>query len=240
VQSPKFSPLYQQVKDALLVRLGAGDWQPGTLLPSEMELASQLGVSQGTVRKAIDSLAAEHLLTRRQGRGTYVATHQETVAQFRFLRLRPDKGEAVQPESLVLSVQRQRAPADVGQFLKLRPAELAFKILRRLSFGGAPVVLDEIWLSAQRFKGLSLEKINQYNGPLYGLFETEYQTRMIRCVERLRAMAARIEESHVLGVAVGEPVLVVERVSYGYDDEAVEVRKGYCLTKHFHYLNELT
>src|SRR3546814_14076323 len=70
---PGFKPLYQQVKDLLIGRLIGSYWKPGDLLPSEMQLAEELGVSQGTVRKALDEMTADNLLVRRQGRGTYVA-----------------------------------------------------------------------------------------------------------------------------------------------------------------------
>ena len=237
---PRFSPLYQQVRETLIARLGRGDWAPGASLPSEIDLALEFGVSQGTVRKAIDSLAAENLLIRRQGRGTFVSTHAEAVAQFRFLRIRPDDGDPVQPESHVLSVTRLRAPADIAAQLQLKANEAVFVVKRVLSFEGHATVLDEIWLSATRFKGLSLDRINAYKGPLYGLFESEFKTRMVRCEERLRALPAQPEEAQALGIRVGEPVLVVERVSYGYDEEPVEVRKGYCLTHKYHYINSLS
>ena len=67
--------------------------------PSEIELATRFQVSQGTVRKAVDELAAENLLVRRQGKGTFVATHHEPRAQFRFLRVVPDAGEPAPPQS---------------------------------------------------------------------------------------------------------------------------------------------
>src|SRR5690625_2252760 len=88
-----YSPLYKQIKRLLLKSLDEGEWKPGEAIPSEMELASRFQVSQGTVRKAIDELAADHLLIRRQGKGTYVATHQEARIRFRFLRLAPDSDE---------------------------------------------------------------------------------------------------------------------------------------------------
>src|SRR6476620_5704505 len=91
--SPALSPLYQQIKTLLLGSLQAGEWQPGQAIPSELELAARFKVSQGKVRKAIDELAAENLLVRRQGKGTFVATHAEEHVQFRFLRLVPDAGE---------------------------------------------------------------------------------------------------------------------------------------------------
>jgi GntR family transcriptional regulator len=241
IDSPlRFNPLYKQVKDALITRLGQGEWQPGSTLPSEIDLAKAFGVSQGTVRKAVDELAAEHLLIRRQGRGTYVATHLESMAQFRFLRIRADMGEPVQPESKVFSVDRARAPASIAQSLALKQGETAIVIKRVLSFLQQPEVFDLIWLPPWRFRGLTFERLNAYAGPLYGLFETEFKTRMIRCDERLKALPAGAEEAQILGVDIGEPVLVVERVSFSYEDEPVEVRLGYCLTKHFHYSNQLT
>src|SRR3546814_9298856 len=72
-----FKPRYQQVKDLLIGRLIGSYWKPGDLLPSEMQLAEELGVSQGTVRKALDEMTADNLLVRRQGRGTYVAEHDQ-------------------------------------------------------------------------------------------------------------------------------------------------------------------
>ncbi|HEY1611009.1 MAG TPA: GntR family transcriptional regulator, partial [Paraburkholderia sp.] len=90
--SPTFSPLYQQIKGLITQSLESGEWRPGEIIPSEVELAGRYKVSQGTVRKAIDELAAENLLVRRQGKGTFVATHNEDRAQFRFLRLLADDG----------------------------------------------------------------------------------------------------------------------------------------------------
>src|SRR6187402_504367 len=91
--APAFSPLYQQIKGLILQSLETGEWKPGEAIPSEMDLAGRFRVSQGTVRKAIDELAAENLLLRRQGKGTFVATHSEQHVQYRFLKLMPDTGD---------------------------------------------------------------------------------------------------------------------------------------------------
>jgi len=87
--TPAFSPLYQQIKDLILQSLQTGEWKPGEAIPSEMDLAARYRVSQGTVRKAIDELSADNLLLRRQGKGTFVATHAEQQVQYRFLKLQP-------------------------------------------------------------------------------------------------------------------------------------------------------
>jgi GntR family transcriptional regulator len=235
-----FSPLYQQIRDLLVRSLERGEWKPGELIPSEIELAARFQVSQGTVRKAVDELAAEHLVVRRQGKGTFVATHHEARAQYRFLRVVPDEGEPVPAVSRVLECRRVRAPSDIARLLDLRAGDPLVYVRRLLTFDGTPVVLDDIWLPGPTFKGLTAERLAEYKGPLYGLFETEFGTRMIRAEERIRAVAAEPEPAKLLQLAAGDPLLLVERVSYTYGERAVEVRRGLTVTTRHHYRNTLT
>ncbi len=235
-----FSPLYRQIKDLVLKSLDQGEWKPGELIPSEIELAARFQVSQGTVRKAVDELAAENLLVRRQGKGTFVATHHEPRAQFRFLRVMPDTGEPDTPQSRFLECRRTRASADIARLLELRTGDTVVYLRRLLSFGADPIVLEEIWLPGGQFKGLTAERLAEYKGPLYGLFETEFGTRMIRADEHLRAVSAERGAAELLGIEVGAPLLLVERVSYSYGERPVEVRRGLYETTHYHYRNTLT
>jgi GntR family transcriptional regulator len=240
MSSVTFSPLYRQIRDRLLHSLQAGEWRPGEAIPSEFELAARYGVSQGTVRKAIDALAAEHLLLRRLGRGTFVASHHEVRAQFRFLRLRPDEGEPHQPTSRFLDCRRLRAPVEIARALELKAGDSVVTIRRLLEFDGEPTVLEEIWLPGGAFRGLSAERLNAYRGPLYALLETEFGTRMIRASERVRAVAAGEAEAVQLRIPAGTPLLLVDRVSQTYGDKPVEVRRGWYLTRRHHYFNELS
>jgi GntR family transcriptional regulator len=235
-----FSPLYQQIKGLLVAGLERGEWKPGELIPSEMELAARFQVSQGTVRKAVDELAAAHLVVRRQGKGTFVATHHEPRAQYRFLRVVPDEGEPVPAVSRVLECRRMRATAELARRLELRTGDALVYVRRVLSFDGTPIVLDDIWLPGTTFKGLTAERLAEYNGPLYGLFESEFGTRMIRADERLRAVAADHDAAKLLQVPTGHPLLLVERVSYTYGERPVEVRRGLSVTTRHHYRNTLT
>lgn len=234
-----FSPLYRQVKAAITRGLQAGQWKPGEAIPSEIELAARHGVSQGTVRRAIDELAAENLLVRRQGKGTFVASHHEARAQYRFLRLRADDGADDAPDSTILECRRLRAPVEVARRLQVRAGEAAVLVRRRLDFRGVPTVLDEIWLPGGPFRGLTAERLNAYGGPLYGLFEAEFGTRMIRCTEALRAVPADASVAKALGVPPGEPLLSVDRTAYTYDDRPMEVRRGLYRTQVLHYHNEI-
>ena len=234
-----FSPLYQQIKRLLTRSLQEGEWKPGELIPSEIELAARYKVSQGTVRKAIDALAAENLLVRRQGRGTFVATHHEARAQFRFLRLVSENGAPVHPESRFLDCKRVRAPSDIARQLELKAGDAVVVVRRLLLIEERPTILDEIWLHGALFKGLTAERLAEYKGPMYGLFESEFGVRMIPATEKLRAVAAAADTAHLLAVAPGAPLLSVERVSLTYGDRPVEVRRGLYVTFRHYYENEL-
>ncbi|HTJ92318.1 MAG TPA: GntR family transcriptional regulator [Pararobbsia sp.] len=238
--SPTFSPLYQQIKALITQGLESGEWKPGEIIPSEVELAARYKVSQGTVRKAIDELAADNLLVRRQGKGTFVATHNEDRVQFRFLRLLPDEGGSLGHDSHLVECRRLRAPAEIARQLELKPADPAVLIRRVLEFERTPTVFDEIWLPGAMFKGLTLERLASYEGPLYAMFEAEFGTRMIRASEKIRAVAADAVVADLLKVEPGFPLLSVDRVSYTYGDKPVEVRRGWYVTTRYFYQNDLS
>ena len=238
--SPTFSPLYQQIKALITQGLESGDWKPGEMIPSEVELAARYKVSQGTVRKAIDELAADNLLVRRQGKGTFVATHNEDRVQFRFLRLLPEDGDLHPHVSRLLECRRLRAPAEIARQLDLKPADPVVCIKRLLQFDGETTVFDEIWLPGAVFRGLTAERLADYKGPLYAMFEAEFGTRMIRASEKIRAVGADETVAELVGVAIGSPLLSVERVSYTYGDRPVEVRRGWYVTNGYYYQNDLS
>ena len=241
--TPAFSPLYQQIKGLILQSLQQGEWKPGEAIPSEMELAARFRVSQGTVRKAIDELAAENLVMRRQGKGTFVATHAEQHVQYRFLKLLPDTGDARvegPAQRSVIDCRRVRASADVARALALRSGDAVMQAKRILSFGGVPTILEDIWLPGQAFKGLTAEQLANYQGPTYAMFEIDFGVRMVRAEEKIRAVLPDEEQAQLLQITPVTPLLSVERVAYTYNDVPMELRRGLYLTDTHHYRNELS
>ncbi len=242
-QAPAFSPLYQQIKALILQSLQAGEWKPAEAIPSEMDLAARFRVSQGTVRKAIDELAAENLLVRRQGKGTFVATHAEQHVRYRFLRLMPDSGtpDAEGPAQRdIVDCKRLRATADVARALALRPGDAVLQARRILAFAGTPTILEDLWLPGGPFKGLTAERLADYHGPMYALFETEFGVRMVRAEEKIRAVMPDEAQRALLKVERHTPLLSVERIAYTYNDVPMELRRGLYRTDTHHYRNELS
>lgn len=240
--TPAFSPLYQQIKVLILQSLQAGEWKPSAAIPSEMELAARFKVSQGTVRKAIDELAAENLLVRRQGKGTFVATHSEQQVQYRFLRLFPDNGD-LQSEGpaqrQIIDCKRVRAPADIARALAIRQGEAVLQVRRVLSFASVPTILEDLWLPGTPFKGLTAERLRASQGPMYALFETEFGVRMVRAEENIRAVLPDEEQCLLLKTSAQTPLLSVERTAFTYNDAPMELRRGLYVTDTHYYHNSL-
>lgn len=241
--TPAFSPLYQQIKGLILQSLQAGEWKPGEAIPSEMDLAARFRVSQGTVRKAIDELAAENLVMRRQGKGTFVATHAEQHVQYRFLRLLPDTGDAREEgpaQRRIIDCKRVRASAEVARALALRTGDAVVQARRVLAFAGTPTILEDIWLPGQAFKGLTAEQMGSYPGPTYAMFEIDFGVRMVRAEEKIRAVLPDAEQARWLDVTPATPLLSVERIAYTYNDVPMELRRGLYRTDTHHYRNALS
>jgi GntR family transcriptional regulator len=152
----------------------------------------------------------------------------------------PDQGPRGGMRRRFLDLKRQRAPAEIARLLALDIGESVLQLRRLLLSGETPVVLDDIWLPARPFKGLTAERLTAWRGPMYGLFEAEFGVRMVRAEEKIRAVAAGTVDAELLAVAPGAPLLLVERLSMTYADRPVELRRGLYRTESHYYRNELS
>ena len=231
-----FRPLYRQVKDVLVKRIAGGAWAGGGALPSEPDLAADLGVSHGTVRKALDELAAENLVVRRQGKGTYVARHDEERILFQFFKLIPDTGARRFPDSRILAVELRDADADAARTLNLRKGTRVVAIERIRLLADRICISERIVLPKALFPGI--EKRELPNN-LYELYRAEFGVTIARATERLKAVAATRREAKHLDVAVGTPLLAIDRTALAIDGAPVEWRVSLCRTDTAHYLSDL-
>jgi len=233
-------PLYQQIKRKILLALEQKVWCSGELIPSENDLATLYRVSQGTVRKAIDELVAQHFLLRRQGSGTFVATHQEEQSKYRFLHLANTAGNFEDSQNRILLCAHQKAPAIIYECFSMGPEDIFVHIRRLMSFKDQPVVLEDIWLPCPLFSKLNLDLLQSWQGTMYGLFESHFGTHMVRAHEKITAELPNDIAVEFLKISQITPILHIFRVAYTYGDLPVEVRQSQNLTDDYHYVNNLS
>ncbi len=228
-----FQPLYKQVYDLLTRRLVEGHWKPSEPLPSEMALADELGVSQGTVRKALNQMVSENLLERRQGKGTYVAEHTQESSLFRFFRLREPGGESLIPETKVLSSKRRVASKQERLQLGLEPKEQVVELLRLRYLNHKPAIVEKIIQPLTVFP--DIDKQTELPNALYILYQEKFGISIVSVRDELRATAMPAALAGYLELKAGAPVLMVERASINIDGRAVEWSQAYCASEEFVY-----
>ncbi len=230
-------PLYEQVRARLIEGISAGLWAPGSAIPSESGLATQFGVAIGTIRKAVDRLVAEQALVRRQGKGTFVAAHDGRRMLFHFFHIVGRDGAKDYPEVRTLALHRGRANADEARALALAPHDKVIRIRNLLALGGSPVIVDDITLPAELFRGLTEKIFVARENTIYHLYQSRYGINVLGTDERLRAALATGEVAALLGVAPGSPLLEVRRVALTFRDRPVELRLSRVNTARHDYHN---
>jgi len=231
-ESPAPRPLYAQIRAVLTRRIAAGIWRPGEMLPSEARIAADLGVSQGTVRKALDEMAADHVVARRQGKGTFVAGFDEARLVSQFLRLKPDSGAALYPTSRLLSLAPGRPSRRERDMLALEPDEEVLRVKRLRLLGAMPVIFETIVMSRPRFGALESEP---FPHNLYEAYAARFGVMIRGGRDRIKAAAASAEEADVLKLPPGAPVLAIECLTMAMNDTPVEWRRSVATTERWHY-----
>lgn len=231
--SEGFQPLYKQVYTLLTKRLVDHYWKPSEPLPSEMALAKELGVSQGTVRKALNQMVSENLLERRQGKGTYVAEHTSERSLTRFWRLQTPGGETSFPETRILNSRRRQANSHECKALDLDIDALVVELTRLRFMNKEPVVIENVIQPLSIFP--DIDKVPNLPNALYSLYQEKYGITVISVHDELRAVEMPAEYAEQLKLDAGAPVLMIERTSINIDGRAVEWSQAYCRTDHFVY-----
>jgi GntR family transcriptional regulator len=234
------APLYRAVKRALLQAIEGGRYAGGAMLPSEAALALAFGVSVGTLRHAVDELAAEHILVRRQGRGTFVALHNADRFLFQYFHVERSDGLRESPQVELVAFERVRLDEDAAQALGLKVGEAAVQVDNRLRLQGRAVIHDRLTLPALLFKGLTEKRLRERTSTVYHLFQTEFGISVTRAHERARAVGASRLAANILGLAPGTPVMQVRRTALTFGDKAVEYRVSTINTAHHEYVHMLS
>ena len=232
-------PLYMQIKNLLIERVTGGRWAPGEVIPSEMQLAKELNVSQGTVRKAITELVETNVLVRRQGKGTFVAAHNDDRALFHFFHIVNDRGTRVLPECETISCRRKRASRQVAAKLGIAGGTKVICIERIRRLDNLPTIVETISLPIEIFGDLEKQQACELPNTLYKLYETQFNVTIHQAEEQLRAVAASDHDASLLGIEPGTPLLIIERTALTLDGTPVEFRISRCNTFKHHYQNTI-
>jgi GntR family transcriptional regulator len=230
-------PLYAKVRALLMERIRSGVWRPGQLIPNEFEIAAEFGVSQGTARKALDALAAEKLVVRRQGRGTFVVEHTPANVMFRFFSYYTDDGRQIEPDSIDVRHQIARATKAERQALDLGKDARVVRIQRTRTWRGRPFISETISLPDNLFPALGDRA--EIPNTLYDLFHKDFSVLVARADERVTAIAADASTAAVLSIAEGSPLLKIDRKAFTLDDRVIEWRVSFCLLTGGHYFARL-
>ena len=233
------APLYRQAKRALLAAIESGRYPAASALPNEAALAAALGVSIGTLRHAVDELVAERIVVRRQGRGTFVATHTTERFVFQFFHVERSDGARDAPAVELLSFDRGRLDDEAATALACREGDAAILVENRLSLQGRPVVYDRLTLPAALFRGLNEKRLRERPSTIYHLYQTAFAITVVRATERVRAVSADRTVARVLGVSPGSAVLQARRTALTFNDKPVEYRVSTISTAQHDYVSTL-
>lgn len=225
-------PLYLQVRDVLVQRIVVGHWKPGATLPNETQLAQQLGISIGTVRKALDLMEVERIVTRRQGRGTFVNDYASAENTFPFSMFHDFSGHRISGQKRGRSVTRITASAQEAERMGVRKGDELIRVDRVREHQGQ-IFLSEICLLPAKlfsripedFGSYRLSALAQINSILVG-----------RADESVDIVTASEADAENLNVAAGTPLLRLDRIIYSDHEDVLEWRVAHCFMRNERYL----
>ncbi|MCP5150227.1 MAG: GntR family transcriptional regulator [Ectothiorhodospiraceae bacterium] len=220
---PRDLPLYRVVERHLRDRIDSGELVAGDLVPSEPQLARALGVSQGTVKKAIDNLVKERRLYRHQGKGTYVSRIDFDNSLFRFFAYGDRQGDAVRIHKKTPLRRIRRGPREVCQRLG-QPDGAELLYIERVGYvESTPILIERSWWIASLVGGLEREDVH-IPDLMYAMVEERFALPVVRCDETLTAEAADASTARRLTIAPGAPLVVLKRLTYTTEERAIEYR----------------
>jgi GntR family transcriptional regulator len=216
-------PLYLQVRDVLASRIASQEWKPSTVIPNEGDLAREFDVSSGTMRKALDLLEAERLLTRRQGRGTFVNDPASEDLSIRYTRIWGLKGERITGDISLARIEEDQSNEAERLRLRLKPTDRVQRVQRVRAYKGEPFLVEDVALPAELFPGLAERKDAT---PRIVSLAQEFGILLGKCEERVYVGTAAADVAQHLKLAPDAPVLVLDRLIYDLDGRPVEWRLG--------------
>ena len=230
-------PLYEFVQSGILDNLQTGKWAAGERIPAEPQLAAMFEVGIGTIRRAVDEFVAKGLLIRRAGRGTIVATLTDQHVFDLFFSFVDKTEQSIKVSAQTHKFAKERASPVMARRLGLESGARLARVENLRLLDGKPVMLDRLWVSLDIFHDLDAASFSARGGSIYGYYQECYGVSVVRVAENLSATSADEAVASALGIAVGTPILCVERTAFTFRDRPIEYRLRFVDTTLCSYRN---
>lgn len=217
-------PIYHQLEEYIKQQIEAGILREAAVIPSEREFAEVFQISRMTVRQAINNLVLEGYLTRQKGRGTFVSkkkVEQELQGMTSFTEDMLSRG--MNPSSTLLSFQIIPADKNTALDLKIEENDSVYKIKRIRLADGAPMALETAYIPVEIVPGLTEENSNL---SLYQYIEQHLSLSISEATQEIEASIADSDDAKTLEINIGDPILLIERISYLQDGIPFELVKS--------------
>ncbi|HHW17861.1 MAG TPA: GntR family transcriptional regulator [Firmicutes bacterium] len=233
------NPLYCQVKEDILRKIRSGELKPGDLLPSEDELTRIYNVSRITVKRALQELAMEGELTRRQGKGTFVTVPklEEDISKAVALA-HPVLMHGEKSWHKVLSVDMVLPEPEVARFLQIGPTARAVRIERLKLVDNEPVGYERSYIPDEICPGLQEKLKNSSANLIYEILQSDYSLVLTRVRMFIEPTILNPTEAKLLQSRVGMPAMLWQRITYSTGDRPVEFLREVVRGDRFKYYLE--
>lgn len=216
-------PLYRIVEDYLLEYIESGELVSGDLIPSEPQLAETLGVSQGTVKKAIDNLVWEKKLYRHQGKGTYVSRIDFNNSLFKYVSYGNVNGADIRIDKKTSKRYIETGNSEICRRMNIAENTDLLYIERVGYVDSEPVMVEYSRWRADMLPGLENEDIHVPD-LFYAVVVDKYKVPVVRAEETLTAEIVTEKTAAILNLELNSPVLVLNRTTYTRNNEIIEIR----------------
>ena len=214
--------LHSQISAAMRLKISSGEWPPNYRLPAEPQLAESLGVSRGTLRRALSTLIEDGALKQVQGRGTFVmSTVIEPAIAQKLSTLSEDlASQGIDSATELISAELWDAPRPIARLLDMTPGQPVLRLVRRRTTNDGPIALLHNYVRTDLAPGI--EKADFRDATLFGILENRFGLRIASGRRTFSAQAASPEVAEALSLRAGDPVQYLEQVTYLADSRPIE------------------
>lgn len=213
-------PLYYQLQEVIRGRIESGDWQAGQQVPPESDLCQEFNLSRGTVRQALSDLVREGLLTRRRGKGSFVAVpkiSQDIMGIAGSFISYANKITGKQFSSRIISVETIKAKRSLAEKLDVAEGTEVVKTRKVNLIDGEPYFLAMTYVRKEDFPGLESHDLG--GGSIFDLLREHYGIHVTRVEGWFEPTLINEYDAALLNVEKGSPAMGYERIRYTTDDK---------------------